>query len=143
MATADRTLVLADEGGEVQKFTVVEESGRGGRNAPARKMSGSYVYLFQDRLAEIAADRGLIGRDFRVLLAVLGRATYESPIFDSDPAGIAAELAISRHEVQLALAALAEKELILRPRRGKIALEPTFAWRGSTQGRANRLKEEA
>lgn len=136
---AERTIVLAGEDGEVEKFTVVEE--RGGKKGTARisRYSSPYVVLFLTHLSAIARDRELTGTDLRVLLVVLARASHEHPDFDTDPGGIAAELGVHEQEVYRALRILAAKDLIRRPKKGKLALNPAIAWRGSADARERAL----
>lgn len=130
---------MVHEDGTVERQQILEESGRIGRAAKERVFSEPFVFLFLARLPEIARDRALDGTDLRVFLAVLARATQETPSFDSDPAGIATDLDIHVRQVGKSLAKLAGRGLLLRPKRGKLALAPDVAWRGTAQARAQLL----
>jgi hypothetical protein len=113
---------------------------RKGSKRNLKTFDGPWVNLFQEMLLETARDEGLNGGDFRVLLVLLGRATHESPVFESNPTGIARDLGMHPSTVTRALAKLAERGLIHRPATGKVMLNPYFAWRGGAEARQKWLR---
>lgn len=115
------------------------KKGSQGRNR--KTFDGPWVNLFQRRLLELATDEQLNAADFRVMLALLARATHESPVFPSSPTEIAAELGLNVSTVTRAMAKLAAKGVIDRPSKGRVALNAHVAWRGSAEARMKWLKE--
>jgi hypothetical protein len=132
-------MLLAGEDGIVERVHVLEETGKTGRAARERQFAEPFVFLFQKNLTELAQNRALTGFDLRVLLVVLSRATQESPMFDSDPHGLAAEMGANVRQVTASLKTLADEGYIERPKRGKLALNPEIAWRGTAVARMELL----
>lgn len=100
-----------------------------------------FVVLFQQAAAALAARKDLTASDYRVFLALLARASQENPVFDTDPAGLSLELGMHLGQVSRSVRRLGETGLIERPFRGKVALNPAIAWRGTSEQRAKWRKE--
>lgn len=139
--SADRTITLAGEDGAVEKFVVVEEKTPNRRAVTDRSFKEPFVVLFQAALMEIARESSLTWSDLRIWLACLAHASLEQPEFDSDPRLIAAELGLDPKFVSRIQGRLVRIGLLERPRRGKLALPPRIAWRGTPEARSRALKE--
>lgn len=136
----DRTLLLADEDGGVQRYSVLEETARASRPKDAKGYSDAYVTVFQGALLRAANIEGITRTQLRVWMAALARATIENAEFDAEPAQIGAALGMDPKTVIRSVTQLVAHGLLLRPRRGKLALPPDVAWRGTVIAREAALK---
>lgn len=140
-ASYARRLAFNEASGELEGILVQEDELRRAQGRAKKTFGEPFAVLFQAGAARIAARKDLTLSDHRVFLALISRASQENPVFDSDPRGLAALLGMNVGQVARSLRTLGATGLIERPFHGKVALNPTYAWRGTSEQRAKYRKE--
>lgn len=97
------------------------------------RLREGWFMTFQESLVELAKDREITGRSWRVLAILMAKLDFENYIHISQ-AQIADELELQPSNVSQAIAKLIKKGVILRgPRVGRVAtfrLSPSIGWKG-------------
>lgn len=124
--------------GEVWDGAITEFS-PGGRPVKAR-FSTPWMAVFFDGIdALVGAD--LTRTELRVFLAVASQSPDTGAAWEWRPAQTAARLGIDERRCYAAIKVLADRGLLLRPRKGWVAFPPQLFWRGTSAARATALRE--
>lgn len=106
-----------------------------GRRPVAKRFTTPYLTVFQPGLLLLLSEDLLSPTQLRVFLAICATAPYDQTEWTAPTDDLAGIVGTSRSTIQRALKRLVETDVIRRPSRGKIALNPVYAWRGAAQHR--------
>lgn len=135
-----RLLAINEQTGLVEGVIVQEQELKKARGAATKKYPEPFLTVFLAAALELARRKDLTESDHRVLWALIARSATQGDVIDSDPLGLSEQLEMHPRQLARAMAHLAEMGLVLRPKRGKIAVHPRIAWKGTPEERAKALR---
>lgn len=136
-----RQIAFDPDTGAMTGIVVQEEELRRAQGRSKKSFSTPFAVVFLQAAELLAANTELTASDHRVLWALIARSSQETPLVDSGPTEMGRRIGMHRGQVYRALARLAELDLIIRPRRGKVIVNPALTWRGTAEQRARWIRE--